>query len=193
MVFESAALPYVVYIDPAKHFCAVAHFNRGACTGLSWAHFDRAIGQLTLQAAEHGAVHEGKIKGLNYINPDLVVIEKPNINANTPNWQSMLECAWHGALVAGAFNAPIREYEPNAWKGTVKKPPHHRRIWRAATPAEQALFPSDVPAIIEAACAEYARIGKVRKYSHPWHNFLDSMGVGFFDTGRIGRGGKKIA
>lgn len=121
----------------------------------------------------------------------LVIIEKPNINGNTPNWQSTFDCGWYGAIVAGWFRAPIVEYEPNAWKATVKKPLHHQRLWRVLAKEERALLPVEVPGVIETACVRYARTGTVRNYEHEWHNLLDAVGVGLFHLGRTGRGGAK--
>jgi len=121
----------------------------------------------------------------------LVVVEKPRINSDTPNWESVFDCGWYGALVVGAFRAPVVEYSPSGWKASTKKPLHHKRLWRVMLPSERALFPEDTWDVIEHACAGYARTGKVTKYSHEWHNTLDAVGIGLFHFGRTGRGGSK--
>jgi hypothetical protein len=123
--------------------------------------------------------------------PDVVAIEKPIITPNTPNWKAVTDCAWSGALVAGAFECPVHAYEPSQWKASVCKPLHHRRIWRVMMPSERALFTAETESVINRACAHYAATGKVKNYSHDWHNWLDAVGVGLFHLGRTGRGGAK--
>lgn len=163
----------IVAIDPGKKRSAVACFNEMTGTLLS---------VFYLEPGEAPAMP---------FSASVVVIEKPNINVNTPNWQSVLDCGWSGALVAGWFRAPVIAHEPNAWKATVKKPVHHHRLWRVLSPAERFLLPVGVAAVIDAACKSYARTGKVTKYEHHWHNLLDAVGVGLFHLGRTGRGGAK--
>lgn len=123
--------------------------------------------------------------------PNHVAIEKPIITPRTPNWKSVTDCAWSGALVAGYFGCPVSAYEPSQWKASVCKPLHHRRLWREMSGSEQQLFPPFTFEVIEKACDVYARTGKVTKYSHEWHNWLDAVGVGLFHLGRTGRGGAK--
>lgn len=158
----------MISIDPGKSWVYVALWNAGVlCKTLRWDPLD-----LT-----------------QYERAPRIVIEKPNINKNTPNWQSVLDVAWSGALVAGRCGGNVQHYEPSQWKGSVVKPIHHGRVWAAMTQAERFLFPAEVPDIIQRAKETYARTGQVRKYDHDWHNNLDAVGLGLFALGRLGRGG----
>lgn len=173
----------IASIDGGKHKCAIAEWSG---TG------DRARCVDTYFLAvpnENGAPPSAYTIGERC---DLTIIEKPRITSNTKNWESVLDCAWGGALVAGLLGAPVITYAPNAWKASVKKPIHHMRLWSVMTPKERALWPAAVPQIIEQACKTLAKTGKVRAYSHEWHNTLDAWGIGAVYFGRIGRGGREL-
>lgn len=163
----------ILAIDPGQHLVYGAVFVHAVCVNLvSFCPPNKDGGV----SESLGTIHH-------------VAIEKPIITPRTPNWKSVSDCAWSGALVAGYFGCPVSAYEPSTWKASVCKPIHHRRLWREMSGSEQQLFPLDTFDIIEAACAHYARTGKVAKYSNDWHNWLDAVGVGLFHLGRTGRGG----
>jgi hypothetical protein len=161
----------IVAIDPGKNRCACACFSEGTSA---------LVSAFFLTPGQEPPVP---------FSASVVVIEKPRITTNTPNWESIVDEAWSGAIIAGTFRAPIIPYYPNEWKATVKKPVHHRRLWRVLSPAERFLLPVGVAAVIDAAVKSYAATGKVTKYSHEWHNLLDAVGLGLFHLGRTGRGG----
>lgn len=158
-----------IALDPGKRIVYGAAFNEEG----------HAVSLIKFDPAAHWQREETK----------RVVIEKPNINSNTINWQDVLDVAWSGALVAGRLGGIVTEYTPVQWKGTTSKPVHHGRIWALMHDDERALFPADVPAVIQAAKESFARTGKVVKYSHSWHNHLDAIGLGLFFLGRSARGG----
>ena len=133
-------------------------------------------------------------KNGNFVHVDGVtraVIEKPNINKNTPNWQSVLDVACSGYLIAGMLRVPLTEHEPNAWKGSIKKPIHHGRVLLAMFEQERSLLPDGVQSVVTRAKLQLAKTGVVRGYSHDWHNHLDAIGLGLFALGRVGRAGIK--
>lgn len=73
---------------------------------------------------------------------------------------------------------------PQDWKGQVKKPISHHRIWRELTLAERERAAAGIgmpAAAIEAkileACQTLARTGEVKKYSWAAHNVLDGIGI----------------
>jgi len=120
----------------------------------------------------------------------LAVVEKPNI-LNVPNTSDMAEVLWSGAVVASALSEHVSTLEPSVWKGILKKPIHHGRVWEWMTPAERDLFPPDAAERIQKARSYYAAEGRVIAYSPKWHNHLDALALGMFYLGRILRGGVK--
>lgn len=120
------------------------------------------------------------------------VLERQNINKNTPNWQNTLDCERAGQRVAGRLRCPVVEYTAAQWKGGIKKPQHHYHLWGILTPAERKLFPEDTIAIISQACETLAKTGEVRKYAFENNNYLDAVALLCFELKRIGRGGAKI-
>lgn len=125
---------------------------------------------------------------------DLTVLEKVNINANTPNWQSTLDCGLAGECVAGRMRTPIKRYTPSQWKGSLKKPTYHWLLWtKCLTGSEQNLFPADTYTIIRVAAQTVAATGRVKNYAFENHNFLDAAGLFCFEHKRIGRGGGRVA
>ena len=120
----------------------------------------------------------------------LAVVEKPSI-LNTPNSADMTEVLWSGAIVASALSEIVATLDPIVWKGSVKKPIHHGRVWECMTPAERALFPANTHDVIVEARKRLAQRGKVVNYNHKWHNHLDALSLGAFYVGRIKRGGEK--
>ena len=120
----------------------------------------------------------------------VVVVEKPSI-LNVPNTADMAEVLWTGALVAASLSSDIKDYSPAVWKGVLKKPIHHGRVWEWMTASERALFPLNTSEVISRARMQIAEKGKVSSYSHSWHNHLDALALGMFALGRIKRGGLK--
>jgi hypothetical protein len=123
---------------------------------------------------------------------DLAVLERQNINRNTPNWQSTLDCERAGQRVAGRLRCPVVEYTAAQWKGGIKKPQHHLHLWRILNPDERSLFTEDTFEIIRKACEMLAKTGDVKNYSFKDNNFLDALALFKFHTGQLGRGGAKV-
>lgn len=193
----------LVSCDPGKARVACAFHVEMQCVALGWATCDEdglcveMLGERYRVAADGGLCLVLRAHSSSW--QMQVVAEKGNINHNTPNWQSIVDQNWHGALVGGALGAGlgVTAYEPNTWKGQKCKPKHHREIWRILDDGERELFAQydveKVERIIDEACAAHTRTGKVTKYSHEWHNLLDAIGLGLFHNGRIGRGGRPAA
>ena len=120
----------------------------------------------------------------------LVVVEKPSI-LNVPNTADMAEVLWSGAIVASALSDRIIAYSPSSWKGNMKKPVHHKRVIECMTADELSLLPEEVPVLVDQACRRLADTGRVTKYNHFWHNYLDAIGIGMYHLRRIRRGGTK--
>jgi hypothetical protein len=123
---------------------------------------------------------------------DLCVLERQNINRNTPNWQSTLDCERAGQRVAGRLRCPVVEYTAAQWKGGIKKPQHHLHLWRILEPSERALFPEGTFEVIRKACEVLAKTGEVKNYSFEDNNFLDALALLCFEVERLGRGGARI-
>lgn len=119
----------------------------------------------------------------------VAVVEKPSI-MNTPNAVDMAEVLWAGASVANALSGFVHAIDPIVWKGSVKKPVHHGRVWECMTPKERALFPANTHSVMVEAKKQCALSGKVVKYNHKWHNHLDALALGMFYLLRIKRGGE---
>ena len=165
-------------IDPGDEgdhpVSTLAYYAAGHLVGL--AEYNTQTAQITMLAGT-------------LVKPDLIAIEKPRIYPNGhPRPQNIVNLAWAGgqALLAArlAYGCTFREYEPRAWKGQVKKPPHHHRFWQVLAAPERLLFPNDTYARIHAACQALGRTGKVEKYSWRWHNALDAAALGAFVLGR---------
>jgi len=123
---------------------------------------------------------------------DLFVLERMNINRNTPNWQSVLDAERAGQRVAGRHRCHVVEHTAAQWKGFVKKPVHHLRLWHVMTDEERALFPAHTFNTIQLACENIARTGLVVGYSFETHNHLDAAALLMFEYRRLGRGGKRL-
>lgn len=135
-----------------------------------------------------------------------LVIEKPQLypgsDEKDPN-----DCVdvFGAARLAEGFlrsrGGPIARYVfPNDWKGQMKKPPHHLRVWDVLTPAERAVFARDsghdvdgVNDKIQRACQLLAAYGKVKEYSWQAHNLLDAVGLGLWHLKRTGRAGHRFS
>lgn len=131
-------------------------------------------------------------KQRDFVNVEHIALEKVNINENTPNWQSTLDCGLSGERVAGRMRGNIITYTPAQWKGSIKKPQHHLHGWRVMSPEERKLFPPPTYNTILLACEYLARYGVVKGYSFDTHNFLDAACLLLFEMGRIGRGGQRV-
>jgi len=137
-----------------------------------------------------------------------VTIENPRIGRQTrgkdPNDQMDL------AVAVGELRGVFRTrgivaelLTPSEWKGSVKKPLHHWRVWQTLRLAERQRFaegaarygrtktPADIEAKIKAACLRLKLTGEVSGYSWQAHNLLDAAGLFLFKRGRLGRAGQR--
>ncbi len=126
--------------------------------------------------------------------PDAVAVERPAFDGRIMRGvppATIIDLAWNVARVAYtlAAGAPVHEYTPSEWIGTVSKPVLQLRIWRALTPAERKCFHSTIESELERCAEHYARTRKVLQ--HAAFNTLDAAGVGLFHLGRIKKGGAK--
>ena len=132
------------------------------------------------------------------------VIETPRIYPHDPPRRpnDILELATAAGRLEGwlqRHSIVTRLVFPLDWKGQVKKPIHHQRIWRVLDErerdlvAEAALMSTKaIEAKIYRACDTLAKTGAVRRYSWKAHNLLDAVGIGLWDLRRTGKGGAKI-
>jgi hypothetical protein len=138
---------------------------------------------------------------------DRVVVEVPTMRgANTPNPEDLLLIAVTGVRLAERCARDWRntvEYRPAEWKGSTPKPPHHRRMWDALTPAECTLLGgAKTLAAIEAAClrgakdrwqkpgATYYRARELPTVNgiKITHDILDAAALALYDLRRIKKG-----
>lgn len=169
-----------MYIDPGKHFHAIALFS------------ESVLGSVYFQPADSNPYGDG------VLNVSSLVIEKPQIypGADEKNPNDILEVYGAARFAEGIIRArggPAAHYVlPREWKGSFKKPPHHRQVWAALTPPEKAAFAEcaghSVDFIgekIEAACQRLARTREVSGYSWKAHNLLDAVGLGLWHHRRL--------
>lgn len=174
-----------LYIDPGKHFHACALFR-----------------DLELQTVAFVAPETFANNGCPFEPAALMhlVIEKPVLrgpNGKDPN--DCLDVFGAAQLAAGVIRyqgGPAALYViPEDWKGSFKKPPHHRKVWAELSPDEREVFARDaghevdeIRDKIEAACQRLARSRKVTGYSWKAHNLLDAVGLGLWHLGRLHTG-----
>ncbi len=97
----------------------------------------------------------------------------------------------------------ITEYRPAEWKGNTPKPPHHKRMWEALTPAERTLlggaktFGAIVAACMRGAKDRWqkpgARYYRAREFptvngTKITHDILDASALALYALGRISKG-----
>jgi hypothetical protein len=169
-----------LYIDPGKHFHACAIFRSGALASV----------QFIAPAAF------GSTSFLQHT--DAIVIEKPQVylGADEKNPNDLLDVYGAARMSEGmmlVLGGPAAHYVlPREWKGSFKKPSHHRQVWAALSQQEREIFARDaghevdfIHDKIEAACERLARTGKVTGYSWKAHNLLDAVGLGLWHHRRL--------
>jgi hypothetical protein len=139
-----------------------------------------------------------------YFNLHGLVIEKPTVypgsSEKDPN--DLIDLAGAAYFAEGAIRArggpPAHYVKPFDWKGQLKKPQHHARIWSVLANDEREAFGRDaghsidfVEKKIDRACELLAQTGKVKNYSWAAHNLLDAVGLGLWYLGRTGRAGHR--
>ena len=127
--------------------------------------------------------------------PNAVAVERPAFDGRIMRGVppgTIIDLAWNVCRIAYtlAAGAPVHEYTPGDWIGTVAKPVLHQRIWAALTAAERRCFPEQTERELDRASEHYTRKRKI--IQHVAFNTLDAAGVGLFDIGRIGKGGKRF-
>jgi len=107
-----------------------------------------------------------------------IVAEKPQIYPGIPRTppNDLVTLA----LMLGRFTGNIKvEYVlPHTWKGQIKKPVSHNRIWDTLFTAERKILPP----------LTYERIQQgLEGGAYKWegHNFLDAVGIGLWKLGRL--------
>jgi hypothetical protein len=174
-----------VYIDPGKHQSAVAAFQGGKLIDVFF----------TIPADLRDFPHH----------IDFALFENPRINGQTrgkrPN--DMMDLAvvvgqLIGVLLARGVRANC--VNPQEWKGSIKKPVHHLRVWHTLSPDERAIFAEGagktvdtITRKIDIACQRLAVEGKVTGYSWKAHNLLDAVGLGLWHLKRTGRAGVRFS
>lgn len=162
----------LVSVDPGKLKCAFAFFDAGRLS---------AVELETPLLARH-------------FPDDKTIIEKPDRQDSDVPLGDIIDLC----IAAGRCDphGTAEWVAPRAWKGTVKKPITHMRVWRNLTTAERAVvaaYAKRTPEAIEKkileACQRLARTGKVTEYSWKLHNVLDAVGIGLWRLGRLGRQG----
>ena len=170
-----------LYIDPGKHFNAWALFDGGKLDNVCF----------VPPEADNYDSHTGLAS---------VVIEKPILrgpDGKDPN--DCLDVYGSARLTEGFIRArggPAALYViPEDWKGSFKKPPHHRQVWANLSLAEREIFARDaglevdfIGKKIDKACETLARTRKVSGYSWQAHNLLDAVGLGLWHLCRLNKG-----
>lgn len=177
-----------LYIDPGVHELACAWFRDGGLCHLDMLERERfmvagkpAIDTLII---ERMSIYKGKAsKG-----------EDPNDLIDVTGASYFVE-----ACIA-MRGGPRAQYVYAAdWKGQVKKPVHHSRIWSVLRPEEKQLFAlvigmteDAIKKKIDDACKRLALTGKVTGYSWTAHNLFDAVGIGLWHLRRVGLAGHRF-
>lgn len=182
-----------LYIDPGVHALACAWFRDGVLVG-------------TCMAPREEFAPKGW--PIPRAQEDALVIERMRVYANKPGKgedpNDLIDVTQAAAFAEGAI---VARGGPRAlwvyaadWKGQIKKPIHHRRIWSVLTPSERAVLAAAIgmtqEAIhekIEAACKRLAVTGKVTGYAWTAHNLFDAVGLGLWHLKRVGVAGHRFS
>lgn len=131
-----------------------------------------------------------------------VIVEQPQQDGRS--WAVppavLIKLAWEGAslagLYAGASGATLHAPTVTEWKGTEKKPAHHKRLWAVLSDDERrVLGGAKTLAAIEAACEKGAlcrwKLPSDELYpkSFKTHNLLDAAALLMWALGRLGKEG----
>lgn len=178
-----------LYIDPGVHKLACAWFRDGLLC-----HLDMLPREMFM------------VQGKPSI--DVLVIERMRIymgkasKGEDPNDLIDVTGASHFVEACIAMRGgPRASYVYAAdWKGQVKKPIHHMRLWSVLTPEEKALFAlvvgmseDAIKKKIDEACQRLALRGKVTGYAWEAHNLFDAVGIGLWHLRRVGVAGHRFA
>lgn len=128
----------------------------------------------------------------------LVVVEKPQADGRTRGIDPsvVIELAWVGAALGGMYSGRdgcgLKGTLVSAWKGSVPKPVHHKRLWQRLDGNERAVLGGlKTLEAIERACTK----GALERWSKPGtryysasfttHNLLDAAALGMHELGRL--------
>lgn len=133
-----------------------------------------------------------------YRDARILVVEKPEIypGSTEKNPNDLIAVAMAAQNIADQVPCAPKFVLPRTWKGQVKKPIHHARLWSVLEPEERTVLAKrigmtsiDIGEKIRLAQVRLATTGKVTGYSWAAHNLLDAIGIGVWHFGRIGTGG----
>ena len=177
-----------LYIDPGVHELACAIFENGVLTSA------------TMAPREDFASNSGP-----YL-LNALVIERMRIygKASPEDPNDLIDVTQAAAFAEGAIVARggprARWVYASDWKGQVKKPIHHMRVWSVLAPHERYVLAAAIgmteDAIkdkIDKSCKLLAVTGKVVRYSWTAHNLFDAVGIGLWDLRRVGVAGHRFA
>jgi len=123
---------------------------------------------------------------------DFALIEMPRVypgnGKGDPNHLVDLAAVAGGVQKELEMKGARAEYvHPQKWKGHLKKPPHHARVWLQMSDQDREILaraagytPREVKEKIHAACMRLAHSGRVSGYSWKAHNLLDAVGLGLY-------------
>ena len=104
-----------------------------------------------------------------------------------------------GMITRCRMNNPmvqIVRYTAPDWKGQIKKPIHHQRLWDVLNNDERRVVSGainytipQIEAYLKNACHKLAVTGEVKEYSWAAHNLFDAIGLGLFFLKRTTKGG----
>lgn len=141
-----------------------------------------------------GSTFEDRAAG----SPAHVIVEQPQQDGRS--WgippAVLIKLAWDGAklggLYAGAYGAVLHDPTVSTWKGTEKKPAHHKRLWAVLLERERfVLGGAKTLAAINAACEKGAlcrwskKSDELYPKSFKTHNLLDAAAELMWALGRL--------
>jgi hypothetical protein len=134
--------------------------------------------------------------GLYFDRCECILWEEPQIDKRTyAATRETVKLAAIGGVLAGMFagkcGCRAQGIAPSQWKGSLRKPQMHSRIWRHLAEDEKDLLGGE---LTKRAIDEAKRKGALDRWSRPggayyprsWytHNLLDAVGIGMWALGR---------
>jgi hypothetical protein len=178
-----------LYIDPAVHDQACAWFTDGVLSAVGM--FPR---EAFMRPGEPCALDHFWIERMRIYQGKASKGEDPNDLIDVTGASYFVE-----ACVAMRGGPRASYVYATDWKGQIKKPVHHMRIWSVLTPLEKAIIATAIgmseDAIkkkIDEACRKFALKGKVVGYSWVAHNIFDAVGIGLWHLRRVGIAGHRF-
>lgn len=126
--------------------------------------------------------------------PDLkvhhLIIEKPQVYPHTPTAQAnnLITLAFQAGQYVGSIqHKALTVVLPHVWKGTLPKPIHHLRIWKALDDAEKATVLTLAKGVSNylQACEVWVTLRRKTLPGGKECDMMDAIGLGLYALNRL--------